>query len=173
MSDALRCSRRSLLAAPLVLVTPGAHAREPERLFSVTRSTNRNVVHYECRFDERGALDQREPLAAHWVLHEDGGRREELSWIERQLAYGWAIASKVRPRGFDVRMLACPQRPLAVRALGSGGYRAIVPIAGRRAFLQRIFVQVQDGALVPRVEFVELIGKDVETRAPRLERLSA
>jgi hypothetical protein len=171
MSHPLRCTRRLLLAAPLVFCAAPARAREPAGLFTITRSTNRNVVHYECRFDARGALDRKQPLAAHWLMHEDGGRREELTWVERQLAYGWSIASKVRPEGFDVRMLACPRRPLCVRALTSGGYRAIVPIAGRKAFLQRIFVQVQDDALVPHVDYVELVGSDVETRAPRRERV--
>jgi uncharacterized protein DUF4833 len=170
MSHSLRCTRRSLLAAPLVLCSAAAQAREPARLFTISRSTNRNVLHYECRFDAGGALDREEPLAAHWLIHEDDGRREELTWVERQLAYGWSIASKVRPEGFDVRMLACPRRPLSVRAFGSG-YRAIVRIAGRAASLQRIFVQVREGALLPHVAYVELIGSDVETRAARRERV--
>jgi uncharacterized protein DUF4833 len=171
MSDSLRCTRRSLLAAPLALLATAA-VPAPARLFTITRSSNRNVLHYELRFDQHGQLDRREPLAAYWVMHEAGGQREELTWVERQLAYGWAVVSKVRTEGFDVKMLACPRRQLAVRALADGGYRAIVSIAGRKAFLERLFVQVQEGGLVPHVDYVELIGSDIETRAPRRERVS-
>jgi phosphatidylinositol phosphate synthase len=172
MSDSLHCSRRSALAAPLVFLLPRtAGARAPEPLFVITRSTNKNVVHYECCFDERGQLDRSEPVRAYWVMHEDGGRREGLTWVERQLAYGWSIASKVSDKGFNLRLLAFPHRPVAVRATRSGQYRAVVTIAARTAILQRIFVRVQDGDLVPHVDYVELFGTDAKTREPLVERI--
>jgi uncharacterized protein DUF4833 len=173
MSDSAHCSRRAALALPLALLLPGAAAAatRQERLFVIARSTNKNVVHYECCFDEKGRLDRAEPLRAYWSMHEDGGRREGLTWVERQLAYGWSIASKVTEQGFDLRLLAFPQRPLAVRLMRSGQYQALVRIANRSAALQRIFVQVQDGALVPRVDYVELFGTSLATREAVTERL--
>jgi hypothetical protein len=174
MSDCIPCSRRSALAVPLALLLPttaAAAVRAPEALFVITRSTNKNVVHYACCFDERRQLDRNAPLQAYWVMHEDGGRREALSWVERQLAYGWSIASKVSERGFNLRLLAFPHRMLAVRATRAGGYCALVTIAGRTAILQRVFVQVQDGDLVPHVDYVELFGTDVKTREPVVERI--
>jgi hypothetical protein len=174
MSDSLPCSRRNALAIPLALLLPqtaAAARRAPERLFTIARSTNKNVVHYECAFDAGGQLARSEPLTAYWIMHEDAGRRESLSWVERQLAYGWSIASKVNDRGFNLRLLAFPHRLLAVRPTRSGQYRAFVKIAGHTALLQRVFVQVQDGDLLPHVDHVELFGVDVETREPRVERI--
>jgi hypothetical protein len=124
-------------------------------LFSISRSKNKNVVHYVAR--SRGAiLDRERPIHAYWQMLAEDGRREELSWAERKLAYGFAV-SKLSERGCSLRLVAFEQRPLMVQ-LGAHGFHARVAIAGQEAVLLRIFVKTSEAGLVPSVEYLEVIG---------------
>ncbi len=167
-------SSRTLLAA-LVLTFCGpapAAARQPPTLFAIARSKNANVVHYDVRLDRAGHLQKGEPVFAYWVLHAEDGRREELTWLERELAYGWSIVSEPHPAGVTLRLTAFPNRSLRIRTDSTGTHRAIVAIAGRDAVLFRIFVQVDGGGLLPRVRYVELSGTDCRTQKVVKERLA-
>jgi len=75
------------------------------------------------------------------VMHAEDGHREDLSWFERQFAYGWSVVSRVEPYRMELRLTAVPQRAVVVRVDAAGGVRAELQIAGRSAALRRIFVQ--------------------------------
>ena len=89
------------------------------------------------------------------MLAEDG-RREELTWTERQLAYGFSV-SNLSHDSFILHLTACSQRPLRVTTAPSG-FNAETEIAGQPARLRRIFVHTDDGLLMPRVRYVEIFG---------------
>ena len=141
-------------------------------MFAIARSKNANVVHYGVRLDRAGQLQKGEPVFAYWVLHAEDGRREELTWLERELAYGWSIVSEQHPAGVTLRLTAFPNRSLLIRADNTGAHGAIVAIAGHDAVLSRIFVQVDEGGLLPRVRYVELSGRDCKTQKAVKERLA-
>ena len=126
-----RRSAALALAAFVVATSSGnpAHAEGTQRLFLIARSKNQNVVHYALRLDARGGPLRDGPIGAYWVMHEEGGRRAELSWAEKKLAYGWQIGSDVRSDGFVVRLVAFERRPLRI-VKHEGGYRALVASQG-------------------------------------------
>jgi hypothetical protein len=161
-------SRRALhllaAGAALDLFAPRALATSSRELFTLSRSKNANVVKYAVRTDARGALDLARPVEAYWLMLAENGRREELTWTERNLAYGFAI-SRQSSQGFALHLSACSKRELYVRA-ESGSFHAELSIAGQRAFLQRIFVSTEEGLLLPRVRFIELSG--LNARAERV-----
>ncbi len=142
--------------AALDLMTPPVLAASSRELFTLSRSKNANVVKYAVRTDARGALDQASPVEAYWLMLAENGRREELTWTERELAYGFAI-SRQSSQGFALHLSACSKRELYVRA-ENGGFHAELNIAGQRAVLQRIFVNTEEGLLLPRVRYIELSG---------------
>lgn len=165
-------SRRQFgsLALAAALTSVDASAEPPTtlvRLFDISRSKNANIVRYAARC--RGqALEQARPIDAHWLMLAEDGRREELSWAERKLAYGFAVSS-VTPAGCRLQLLACEARPVSVEHHGQS-FRALAAIAGRRAVLQSIFVQAKEGALLPSVEYIDLHGRDLNG-APLSERI--
>jgi hypothetical protein len=138
-------------------------------LFSIARSKNKNVVRYVARCQDQ-RLDTTQPIAAHWLMLAEDGRREELTWTERQLAYGFS-ASRISCDGCQLQLVAFKARTIAVERHGQG-FRALLTIAGRRAELERIFVQTSEGALLPSVVHVDLYGKSLEG-APLSERIAA
>jgi hypothetical protein len=142
--------------AALDLFAPRAHAATSRELFTLSRSKNANVVKYAVRTDAQGGLDAASPVEAYWLMLAENGRREELTWTERKLAYGFSISRQSR-QGFALHLSACSKREVYVLAAG-GSFRAELGIAGQRAFLQRIFVSTEEGLLLPHVRYIELSG---------------
>jgi hypothetical protein len=164
--DCATTRRAVLLAGAALLLSSevGAAARKTRNLFTIARSTNKNVVHYDVVLQRGDQLNLSEPLVAYWVMHAEDGRREPLTWLERQLAYGFRIASEVRSEGFRLRLDAFPQRELTVARTAAGLFRAHVAIAGERAILERIFVATDEGGITPSVRYVDVEGVSASGR---------
>jgi hypothetical protein len=146
-------------------------AQPAENLFTIARSKNANVVRYDIQRGPDGLLNPAQPINAYWLMLAENGRREGLSWMERELAYGFSI-SRVTPSGFSLRLLAFKQREIQVHHDGVS-YRARVVIAGKSATLNRIFVRADEGGgLLPHVRYVELQGI-ADGGAPVTERIPA
>jgi len=148
-------------------VRPGEAVREV-RLFVIERSTNANLVAYDARIGP-GGFDTRSPISVYWILHEDGGRREELSALERRLAYGVRV-SHASPDEVVFSLVSLAARPITVR-VESGAPIATVEIDGERARLERVYVQAREGGLLPTVEWVELRGFRVGDGGRATERI--
>lgn len=155
--------RLLLATAAECLVTNGASAvgAAPAlvQLFSVARSKNANIVRYSARCLPDG-LDVSQPIDAYWVMLAEDGRREELSWAERKLAYGFSV-SDVATTGCRLQLLAFKARRLTVRRRPEG-FRALLDIAGRRGWLERIFVQTSESGLLPSVRYLDVHGKSLD-----------
>lgn len=160
-----------LCGAALSSLLPGEAfaALSSSLLFTISRSKNKNVVRYLARCRDQ-ALDTTQPVAAHWLMLAEDGRREELTWAERQLAYGFS-ASRVSADGCQLQLVAFNTRSISVERRAEG-FRALVQIAGQRALLERIFVQTNEGGLLPSVVHVDLHGRS-SSGAPLSERIMA
>ena len=71
--------------------TPNGDPADTHPLFIIERSKNTNVVHYDARLTADGKLDPEEPVIAYYVMLAEDGRRKELSWIEKKMAYGFCL----------------------------------------------------------------------------------
>jgi hypothetical protein len=143
-------------------------------LFLIARSKNANVVLYDLMLEPSGAPRARDPLDVYWRLDASGGGREELSGLERRLAYGYAVSTESASR-VELRLRAAPARSLVLeqRAVGGGpvDWAATLRIAGRAARLDRLYVAAAEGAVLPRVLHVDLFGRCLATGAALTERL--
>lgn len=135
-----------------------AGMRQP--LFVIERSTNANVVHYDANLRADGELDRRQPIDAYWVMAAVDGHREELNGIERSRAYGFSIEPGADDRSFQIELVAQKHRTIRVYKQGDA-IRAETVIAGRRAYLTRIFVTARK--VVPGAKSIELFGIDAAT----------
>src|SRR5205814_3209051 len=107
-------------------------------LFTVTRSKNKNAVVYRAK-THGSELDQHQPIDAYWLMLAEDGRREELGWAERKLAYGFGVSELTRKRCV-LSLVAFKQRPITVERRDQM-FLAFTSIAGRFGVLERIFVQ--------------------------------
>ncbi|OGR46823.1 MAG: hypothetical protein A2X34_05410 [Elusimicrobia bacterium GWC2_51_8] len=157
----------------------------------IERNKNANVVHYDANLTADGKLNPREPVVAYWVMLAGDGSRKKLNWLEKKKAYGIKIKpdpsrpfgpktedleaghkSKARvdePKerdpslnGYIITLAAAPWMPLTMKKIGEA-VRAEVIINGRPAILAKMFIQARDRLLGPKVEYIELYGKDLQT----------
>ena len=148
----------------------GAGIELSQPLFIIEKSTNANVVHYDAVLTPDGGLDPREPIVAYWVMAAEDGRREDLTSAERRKAFGFKIVHGRDANAYNLRLVAQQQRDIYVTRKGNS-VRAATLVAGRCAYLTKIYVKVHKLLGLPKIEFIELIGSDIATGEPIRERV--
>lgn len=168
----LRSALPIVPALLLVLALAAGSAADGDKssqpLFRIERSKNANVVQYDARVREDGSLARGEPVDAYWLRLASSGKRKELKWLARKAAYGFDVhwqddgsleLEMVAPIGRRVRVVRTEE-----------AWQARTRIAGRECRIERIFVQSRERRFgLPKVEFVDFTGRDVETGEQRTE----
>lgn len=136
----------SLLATSvlgLALFAGNAHAEEVRSVFFVSKSSNRNQVHYGVRLDSQCAPAGRAPVFAWWKMREEGpGVTQRLSSREQPI-YGLGPQRVARRADggtvtFELRSLEGRTIHLESRREGERcEVRAVSEIGGARALLHR------------------------------------
>ena len=135
-----------LLLAVLLLLAPCtltfAIDIPKEHVFYFERSTNENYVCYDINLKD-GALCQKEPLKAYWVL--GGGKRiEGLTFLDK-----------------DLSIRICKRK---------GKWVGIIKVNGREIVLQKMFAQMKPPFSV-KCEYIDIFGTDPLTGEKLCERL--
>lgn len=152
-----------VLAAPALAEDP-----EPVRLFHIERNTNANIVVYDLLVEPGGSIQEKDPIDVHWVRLAEEGQRKDLSGIERRMAYGYKEKER-EGNELVIEMRADIGRLITVSAL-EGAYKARIDINGKAAFLEKVFIEANEGFGLPSVEFIELHGLDAESGEPAYEK---
>ncbi|MCX5898362.1 MAG: DUF4833 domain-containing protein [Proteobacteria bacterium] len=150
-------------AVLVLLAVPAAAQIKTSPLFTIERSKNANVVHYDAQLTANGKLDPKEPVIAYWVLLAEGGRREKLSWVEEEKAYGFTIKPDRSVDGYKMTLVAAPKQQITVKKVKKGAVRAEAVINGRPAVLEKMYINASDGLTGPKVQYIEVYGKDLKT----------
>lgn len=129
-------------------------------LFIIQRNLNANEVHYDVKVGPDGAL-AKEPVVAYWVMKAEGGRREDLTFLEDKLAYGFEVSPPGPAGESEMKLVAWEDRPIRLTKAG-GRWRAVTKIDGKDAYLARLFIQSEEGGATPKVKYVELFGEAVD-----------
>jgi len=166
-----RSSPRARLSvvALLTLVLPAmglaAENTCPAHLFVIERSKNSNIVAYDANIGPDGALNPSEPVVAYWLLNGDKNRREELTAIERDRAYGVEVTPGDAPGTFKMVFKAQRKRHFTIRE-HNGCPVVMIPIHGRKAILRKLFVKSKETLVLPKVDYIEFFGEDADTGEP-------
>jgi hypothetical protein len=144
--------------------------RETRHLFTIHRSKNANVVQYDAQLTPEGKLNPKEPIIAYWIMLAEDGREQQLLWVEKKLAYGFEAKFEAGGKFAIMDMVAPIGRKVKVYEK-DGMYRAETLIDGRPAFVERIYIKSIEGGALPKVEYVELYGQDIETGDSCYEKL--
>jgi hypothetical protein len=144
---------------------------EARPLFRIERSKNANVVQYDAQLTPDGKLYSKEPVIAYWIRLAKDGRKEGLSFAQRRWAYGFKAKYKAKANTASIEMAAKIGRKIKVLEV-DGEYRAQTRIDGQQAFIERIFITSIEGGTLPKVESIELYGKDAETDVERYEKIN-
>lgn len=133
----------------------------PVRLFYIQRSSNANTVVYDANLINNKNLHPKSPVHTYWIRYSDQGQKEELSTIQRTLAYGlYTDIIKSEMNAFEGYFLAYRKRKFVVKLDARGAPIALFPINGKLQILKRVFVSVDESHMMPSVNYIELFGKD-------------
>jgi hypothetical protein len=156
----------------LVTCASGSVSDSNRTLFTVEHSTNANVIHYDVKLTSKGAIDPKEPVIAYWVMLAENGRRQELSALERNLAYGFTIRKDDTGDSYWMTLVSQKQRPIHVFQQ-DGKVTAVTRIGGTDAYLRTIYVKTHRSGLLRTAEYFELFGKEVSSGDDRYEKIVA
>jgi hypothetical protein len=109
--------------------------RHPDILFGVRRSLNANVVVYQVRRSARDprAVDPDHPLSVYFLSYDvahDRWFREELTYLERTMAYGVAHCVVRDAQHVDFTIKPLPNVQLSARLHSDGHSMAHVTLSG-------------------------------------------
>ena len=154
-----------------LLAAPAAAAQiKTLTLFIIERNVNANVVHYDARLTADGKLDSKEPVIAYWVMLAKDGKRQKLNWIEKKKAYGFTIKPDPSVKGYKMTLVAAPERQITVKK-EKDVVRAEAVIDGRPAVLEKMYINASGGLTAPKVHYIEVYGKDLQTGEERREKM--
>ena len=153
----------------------------PHVAFIVEKNLNKNVVVYQGVL-YRGELRVDEPLDVYWMdidpTYQAQARargktddREELTFMEKQMAFGVQCRDGPQVDQYYVELAACRMRPILLYY--DKMYDEIIAelmINKKRCQLSRIFVYINPiNPIMP--EYVELHGTDCATLESQMERI--
>ena len=159
-----------LFAVLVLLAAPAAAQIKTSPLFIIERDKNTNVVHYDARLTADGKLDPGEPVIAYWAERAEGSPREKLSWIQKKMAYGFTIKPDPSVDGYTMTLKAAPDKQITVKK-GKDAVHAEAVIDGRPSVLEKLYISASDGLTGPKVHYIEVYGKDLETGEKRREKM--
>lgn len=141
------------------------------RLFYIQRSSNINTILYDAKLGSDKKLDAKDPVHTYWVRYTEGGKKQELTGIQRSLAYGLHTKPVASEGGsYEGHFLAYRKRKFIVKLNPKGQPIALFPINGKMQILKKVFVKVDESGIMPSVIYVELWGRDVATDKEVYER---
>jgi len=133
-------------------------------LFYIQRSSNINAIIYDANLGIDKKLDPKNPIHTYWMLYTQGGKKQELTGIQRSLAYGLHTRPNPAEAGsYDGYFFAYRKRRFVVKLNVKGEPIALFPINGKMQILKKVFVKVDESGIMPSVIYVELWGRDVLT----------
>jgi hypothetical protein len=154
--------------AVVVLSALSAFAEGPQKLFFIQRSKNANEVHYDARVTKDGQLDPNNPVDGYWLNKAEDGSRSGISLLQR-IAYGY----DVEPTGngtYALKLKAFKERPMWIVKAG-GRFRVQTTIAGKPAFMDRLYVATDESGVFPKVLYIDVFGEDMTTGAAVQEHI--
>ncbi|MFP5039861.1 DUF4833 domain-containing protein [Parasediminibacterium sp. JCM 36343] len=143
----------------------------PKQLFFLQRPPNINTIVYELNYNKNGELNNDEPVHVFWIRYGDKGERAELSYVQRNFAYG--IKSKpLAKNSYELHFVSYKKMPLYLKLGADNKYGIYATINQKQIILKRIFVKINGGSFwFPNVEYAELKGNDIATGQEITERM--
>ena len=143
--------------------------KQNQRLFVIERNMNKNTVCYDANILQAGTLNLENPIDAYWIDYATDGKRSELNYIQRRMAYGFSF-EKTSLGNIYLTLKAFDKRKILVLIDNKGSSHAVIKINGTDANLTKIYVTAKP-KMYTTVEFIELYGNDTKTGKPLYEKI--
>jgi hypothetical protein len=143
-------------------------------LFYLQRSHNKNTIVYELNTLTDGTVDVRNPIKVSWIRFEEGGKRAELSFIQRR-AFGVKCRLTDKPdNSFIVQFNNFNKRDIRLVKNTTGTYSALMKINNETAELEDVYIKAENNAIGLPISFkyMDVYGISIKDRKPVYERIN-
>ena len=164
----LLCLLPAILLCLSSLKAQAGYPSPPETfgsLFYIQRSGNTNTIVYDANFKAMQQLDEKKPINIYWIRYTDGGTREGLSFIQRNLAYGVSV-HRLGDNNFEFHLVSYARKKFILEMGANGKPQARLEVNGKQLVLRRIYVSIEPSSLwslAPKVQYVDFYGSDPRT----------
>lgn len=137
-----------------------------QSLFYIQRTPNINTIMYEVNMPS-GQPDTENPVKVYWIRYGEEGQREDLSYIQRNYAYG-IKSKKVDARNYELRFVSYKKLPFMLSLSDQDNrYHVYARINNVEIEVSRVFLQIEGGTFwFPNVVCAEVRGVDRVTGKP-------
>ena len=136
---------------------------EPNQLFYIQRSPNSNTVIYTARLDGHGDFDPKTPVEGFWRKFNIDGSKQPLNFMERMMAYGVRMDTIKPGQPITFRVAALPDRKLTLAMDAQHHPEARLQIGSHTVKVAYVYLQVEEGGLVPAVPSLDIFGTDISS----------
>jgi hypothetical protein len=144
----------------------------PGRLFYIQHNRNHNTFVYDANLTSGKTLNAKEPIDVYRITYTKGGKKEELSGIQRKMAYG-VTCSRLKNGHYEFCLVSFPGKKLYLKPGADGKYIVTTTINGKEMILQRIFLATKNDSIFnPELEYAEFYGKCPKTGKEIKERIN-
>ncbi|MBS1562813.1 MAG: DUF4833 domain-containing protein [Bacteroidetes bacterium] len=161
------------IALPAMAQVPGFPIPQgnPNQLFFLQRTPNINTIVCELNFKTNGELNEDEPVHVFWIRYGESGQRAELSFIQRNFAYGVKTRLLSKDK-YELHFVSYKKAMMYLTKAADNKYHVFTSINQKQAILNRIYIKINPGGSFwsPNIEYVELAGTEPGTNKEVLER---
>ena len=143
------------------------------RLFYIQRTGNTNTIVYDANVSEGKNFQSDKPINIYWIRYADGGGTAGLNYLQRTFAYGVKCEKVSDSNEYEFHIVSYSKKKLRLAFDAEGKPYALLEINGKKMALQKVFVKIQKSTtftLTPKVEYVELHGKDPQSGTAMYEK---
>lgn len=138
-------------------------------LFYIQHSQNHNTFVYEANFTNR-KINAVEPIKIHRIAYTKGGEKEELTKMQRNLAYGIEF-KKIKENHYEFSLVSYPEKKLILELNENGKPQVRTSVNGKKMILHKMFLNMQKGVSIkPKIESIDFHGTDIENGKEIKER---
>ena len=129
-------------------------------LFYIQRTLNKNTIIYELNFNSDGTLNTNEPIHPSWLRYEEGGKKQDLSYIQRKFAYGLEyIALNKQKTDFKIYFVCYKKIYIHLMKYQGNNYSAFALVNNTFMEIKKIFVNIEGGTMwVPTIKYIDVTG---------------
>lgn len=145
-----------------------------ERLFYIQRTGNTNTIVYDANFSGVKTINADNPIQVYWIRYGDKGEIKPLNYIQRTFAYGVKVRKTNQANEFLFNLVSYNKKTLTLKLDTYGNPYALIEVNGKLMKLHHIFVKTEPGnmfSMTPKVNYVEIFGKDIKTGAAIYEKI--
>jgi hypothetical protein len=138
-------------------------------LFKIQRSKDANEIYYEANIKSNNKIQTDEPINIYWIKHENKGKKETLSHLQKKYAYGLNY-SEISDTEAVFKFVSYKDREFTLKRNRWGAFKVFTNSKGSEIIVSRLYLQIEGGTLwFPQITRIDIYGFHSKTNKPVVE----